>query len=124
MRAAGRADEPGGYRCGDGSRRRSEPVRRRWRCFRLPFSCALSRSTSASTRGQFLLQIFLGALVIVIGEFADAIFELQVAQIFVDGGLALVQMVEGRDRFRVGQILGPHAQDERDDGDRDDDMRN
>ena len=57
-------------------------------------------------RGQFLLQILFGALIIVIGEFADAIFELQVAQIFVNRGLALVQVGERGDRFRSGRSLG------------------
>jgi hypothetical protein len=41
-------------------------------------------------RRQFLLQVFLGVLVILVGEFTDAVLELEVAQVLVDGGLALI----------------------------------
>ena len=71
-----------------------------------PQLARLSLSTSASTAGQFLLQVALGALIILVGEFADAIFELQVAQIFVDRGLALIQVMEGDTGSGSGRSLG------------------
>ena len=46
--------------------------------------------------GEFLLQAFLGRLVVGVREFADAIFELQVAQVLVNRRLAFVQMLERR----------------------------
>ena len=73
--------------------------------------------------GQFALQIPLGLLVVLVGELAQTVFKLQVAQVFVDGGFALVQMLEGRNRFRLGQILGPDRQDEDDRADGDQRMR-
>ena len=47
--------------------------------------------------GQLALQVLLGLLVIVIGEFADTVLELEVAQIFVDLSLAIVQMLRRGD---------------------------
>jgi hypothetical protein len=65
------------------------------------------------------LQILFGLLVVVIAQLADAVFELKIAQIFLDRGLALIEMLERRDGLRRGKILGTNAQDERDDDDRD-----
>ena len=58
-------------------------------------------------------------LVVLVGEFADAVLELEVAQVFVDSGFALIQMLKGGNRLGNGQIFGPYAQDESDhpDGD-------
>ena len=42
---------------------------------------------------QFRLHVFLGALIVVVRQFADPILELQVAQIFVDRGFARLQML-------------------------------
>ena len=57
--------------------------------------------------GQFLLQILLGLLVVFVGKLADAVLELQVAQVLVDSGLAFVQMLKGRNGLRFGEILEP-----------------
>ena len=45
---------------------------------------------------QFLLQADLGLLIIGVGKLADAILELQIAQVLIDGRAALVQMPRGR----------------------------
>ena len=63
-------------------------------------------------RGQFLLQVFLGQLVVVIGEFAHTVLELQVAQVLVDRRLALIQVSERGDGFRFRQVLGTNPEDE------------
>src|SRR5208337_4089295 len=68
----------------------------------------------------FLLQVVLGVLVILIGELPHAIFELQVAQVFVDRRFTLVEVGEGRDGFGWRDVFGTDAQDKRDDGDRED----
>ncbi len=71
--------------------------------------------------GQFLLQRQFGLLIVRVGKFAHAVFELQVAQIFIDGGLALIQMLRGRNRIRRRNVLGANEQrEERRDGDNQD----
>jgi len=70
--------------------------------------------------GEFLLEITLGGLVVFVGEFADAVFELEVAQVFVDGGLALVEVRERRNWLRFRKVLRPNSEYEDDDNDRQD----
>jgi len=70
--------------------------------------------------GQLFLEVALGGLVVIVGKFADAVFELEVAEILVDGGFPLVEVGEGGDGLRLGQVLRPNAEDEDDDNDRQD----
>jgi len=65
--------------------------------------------------GQFFLEILFGLLVVMVAEFADAVFELKVAEILVNGGFTFVQMGEGRNGFGFGEVLGANAQDKHDD---------
>jgi len=69
--------------------------------------------------GQFFLEILFGLLVVMVAEFADAVFELKVAEVVVDGGFALVEMGEGRDGFGFRKVLRANAQDKHDDDNRD-----
>jgi len=48
------------------------------------------------------LQVLLGVPVIPVGKFAYAVLELEVPQVLVDGGLALIQVQERRFRLRLG----------------------
>ncbi len=73
-------------------------------------------------RRQFLLQRELGLLIIGVRKFADAIFELQVAQIFVDRRFAIFQMLRGGNRLGRRHVLGADEQREQSgDGDHEDD---
>ena len=62
--------------------------------------------------GQFLLQGELGPLIIRIGKFSHAILELQIAQVLVNRGLALFQMLRGRDRIGRRNVFGANEQRE------------
>src|ERR1019366_2727172 len=70
-------------------------------------------------RGQLLLQVFLGVLIILVGEFADPVFKLEVAQVLIDSGFPLIEVIEWRYRLRLGQILCPNAEERRNNGERD-----
>ena len=70
--------------------------------------------------GELFLEIALGGLVVVVGELADPVFELKVAEVFVDRGLAFIEVGEGRDRLGFREILRANAEDEDDDNDRQD----
>jgi hypothetical protein len=50
--------------------------------------------------------LLLGGLVVRVGELAEAVLEVQIAEVFVNRGLALIQVVERRHGLRFGQVLG------------------
>ena len=56
---------------------------------------------------EFVLQVRLGPLIIVVRHFAQPVFELKIAQILVDGGFALVQV--GETAKPVGRQADPAA---------------
>src|ERR1700761_145667 len=86
LRSAGWANEPSG---------RDDDLRSGGRRGRNDSSSSLQTVDLRQHTSQLLLQIFLGALIILVGQFAQAIFELQVTEIFVNRRLALIQVLEG-----------------------------
>src|SRR5205085_1472308 len=63
-------------------------------------------------------QIFLRRLIVGVGEFAEPVLELEVAEVLVNCCLPLVEVQKRRDGLGFRKILGPHSQDERDNDDR------
>ena len=61
---------------------------------------------------EFLLQLQLGGLVILVGDLVDAVLELEIAQVLINDRLVLVQMLERRNGLRFWKIFQTDEQQE------------
>ena len=69
---------------------------------------------------QFLLQVALARLVIRVREFTDPVFELEIAEVLVNGSLPIIKMAKRGLRLRFWQIFRSDTKNECDYDNRDD----